>query len=1060
MMYARYLLLTALLVSLLVPAPLATQREQVNNPEGSGLKVDSMLRMELASKSSLAPSSSSSGCSALLQFERALSTYDIAAAQTMGVRFATRAGSVIHVGNVYSAFVSNTAVLSSLADIGLTRAASGNKRFFPSLDTSVWAIRAPTVWNNISRDGKAITGTGMTVAVIDTGVDWLHPSFWRQSTDPLEVRNSGGKNYVDLDNDSAFDEGPIASTGTNSSYIDIANEYMYIDTNENDFFEYGSGDRWLGGIDTNADGFISLPDEEVVVLGESKVSMLFDQQYDNVYVRGVNLTTGALGVGDPNGHGTHVASIVAGGQIGYTSMVGVAPGADLIVIKSPLESSDILEGIYFAIVNGADIINMSFSSFLGFLDGTDLEDLAVSEAFLKNHTISTLAAGNLGQTSKHAGFGVGPGETNGATLSVLSPPLYSFVSVLWHSDDSNEHVVLVPPVGTAIDLGAFASISGSSFSVTKPELNAYVFADTSVRGTNRLIVQISTTGHNWTSGQWDLDVSNPSGDSVSIDAYAWDNEWTGNHLRFTSQVDNSRTISSPSTSDYGVCVGSYDEGIHLISSSSGRGPRIDGVQKPDVAAPGISINAALNSLTQLWTVKSGTSMAAPHVAGLLALIGQASGEGGGWISLTALLEGAGGYDEHHSPSLNDWGYGLCDSVLSVREVLAISLGTGTNRSDWAGIESLSTSPQNLTVNDGLDILNLAVYQQVANISMAVTLRGTPRFASEDVLMIQWDTDMNSGTGSDGADILVNVTGGSAVVYEWLGGEYFVSAQTAHYWNDSRTAFVTIDQTSPPVRGRIRVGTHNVSLAYADVTPYADLVDQWRPIFTDFSSSGVGATYQIRAEVSDRDDASESMAIGWSLVDGELNILESALVSGEVSFNSTIDLSDVSVPYVVSVMLNVSDGSCTLSLAPVILSSGVSSTLRFTSTALDQTTIAVGPFIASRITGRLVLEGYLLASSVRVAFHSSMGVWLNFTLSGNLGVYLIDIAASGFSAGDYDVYAVAAGPSVLKVELLFAGVLVLTDYSMLIVIVVGVAVVIVAAKFLPRFLSKKQGAESG
>lgn len=1060
-MYARYLVVMALLVSLTMPIPAAAQKEQTSIPQESQVMVDSMLRMELTSKSSLGLGSSAAGCRSLLQFERELSPYEIIAAESAGVRFTMRAGSVVHVGNVYSALVPNLASVGSLARMGLITATSGNKRFFPSLDSSTAAIRAPTVWKNISMDGNAVTGIGMKVAVIDTGVNWLHPAFWRQSTSLLQVLNSGGKNYVDLDNDSSIDsgEGPIASTGANSSKINIANEYMYIDVNQLGIFDYGAGDRWLGGIDANGDGYITLPDEKVAVLGESKVAVLFDQQYDHVYVRGVNLTTQALGVGDPNGHGTHVASIIAGGQIGFTSMVGVAPGADLIVIKSPLESSDILEGIYFAVTNGAEIINMSFSSFLGFLDGTDLEDLAISEAFLKNHTISTLAAGNLGQTSKHASFQVSSGGTSGATLSVISPPLYSFINVLWYSNDSDEHVVLVPPVGSSIDLGSFTSIAGSSFSVTRPELSAYVFADKGIRGTNRLIVQISTSGHNWTSGQWNVNVNNPFGQPVQIDAYAWDNNWAGSNLRFTSQVDNTRSISSPATADYGVCVSGYDEGSHSISSSSGRGPRIDGLLKPDVAAPGISITAASNSIPVLWASKSGTSMAAPHVAGLLALIGQASGGNSGWIALTALLQGAGGYSGHHSPALNDWGYGLCDSVLSVREILGITLGLATNKSVWAGVEALSTSPQNLSLYGGLDILSLSVYQQAADISLAVTTRAEPGFVSGGVLTFQWDTDMNSGTGVDGADIVVNVTGGAAVVYEWSGTQYLVSSQTAQYWNDTTTAFITIEQTDPPHRGRIRVSTHNQSLAYADMTAYADIADQWRPIVNDVSSNVTGTVYTVHIEVTDRDDVKQSLAVGWSLVDGGLNVLESALVQGVDSLNVTIDLDNVSAANVVSLMLNVSDGSSMLFLAPIILSPGVSSTLRFTSTIIDQDTVAVGPFIASRITGQLVLEGYLLTSSVRVAFHSEMGFWLNFTLTGNQGVYSIDIVASGFSAGIYDAYAVAEGSSVLNVELLFTHILVVNDYSMLIIVILGVCVVIVAAKLLPRILSNRKGAAS-
>lgn len=100
-----------------------------------------------------------------------------------------------------------------------------------------------------------------------------------------------------------------------------------------------------------------------------------------------------------------------------------------------------------------------------------------------------------------------------------------------------------------------------------------------------------------------------------------------------SGEEGEATIGSPGTSRKAITVGAVDKNKQMGIFSS-RGPVIwkgEDIKKPDIVAPGVSICAAKwSGLAILQTcvddrhfVSDGTSMAAPHVSGVAALIKQA-----------------------------------------------------------------------------------------------------------------------------------------------------------------------------------------------------------------------------------------------------------------------------------------------------------------------------------------------------------------------------------------------------------------------------------------------------
>ncbi|MEV4399313.1 S8 family serine peptidase [Nonomuraea sp. NPDC049607] len=121
--------------------------------------------------------------------------------------------------------------------------------------------------------------------------------------------------------------------------------------------------------------------------------------------------TGEPSVQDGNGHGTHVAATIAGGD----GRKGVAPGAELMVGKVLGDDgsgmlSGVIEGMEWAAAEGASVINMSLGG--GATDGTDPLSLAVDTLTERTGVLFVVAAGNDG-----AAYSIG---TPGAATSALT----------------------------------------------------------------------------------------------------------------------------------------------------------------------------------------------------------------------------------------------------------------------------------------------------------------------------------------------------------------------------------------------------------------------------------------------------------------------------------------------------------------------------------------------------------------------------------------------------------------------------------------------------------------
>ncbi|RLN93282.1 hypothetical protein BBJ28_00012585 [Nothophytophthora sp. Chile5] len=139
------------------------------------------------------------------------------------------------------------------------------------------------------------------------------------------------------------------------------------------------------------------------------------------------------------------------------------------------------------------------------------------------------------------------------------------------------------------------------------------------------------------------------------------------------------SVVSPSDSAKAFAVGATDINDALGSFSS-LGPALNGLVKPNFAGPGVSIRSAWNGNNSDYLSLSGTSMAAPHLAGTIALALSAR-SGFCFDSMKTVLSGStdqtlpkaaltcGGTTDTTFPN-NQYGYGRINALSAVNAAVA------------------------------------------------------------------------------------------------------------------------------------------------------------------------------------------------------------------------------------------------------------------------------------------------------------------------------------------------------------------------------------------------------
>ena len=326
---------------------------------------------------------------------------------------------------------------------------------------------------------------------------------------------------------------------------------------------------------------------------------------------------------DINGHGTQVAGIIASNG----NFKGIAPNSKILMYKvsedgESVPSNLIIKAIEKSIEDGVDIINIS----LGINQTNTKIDQAVNKA-IKNNIFVVTAAGNFGPELSTIGSpGINPNAiTVGATFNNVTSSLVATFEI----EDKTFNVfpmvgtqALTDPITSQIIFGKYGKIDdllGNNFEGSI----LLIQRGSDIEGE---IVYFSDKEKN---------AANVGAKAVIV----YNNEpgiFFGELIHEYVDEGYEPTIPALSVSrDDGLIIReilqSDTKGIlnvfyhpDFVAYFSSRGPVSPFYIKPDLVAPGAFINTT--DTNGNYKISSGTSFAAPHVAGTAALILQKNPE--------------------------------------------------------------------------------------------------------------------------------------------------------------------------------------------------------------------------------------------------------------------------------------------------------------------------------------------------------------------------------------------------------------------------------------------------
>ena len=335
---------------------------------------------------------------------------------------------------------------------------------------------------------------------------------------------------------------------------------------------------------------------------------------------------------DELGHGTAITGIAGGNgraSVGRRNK-GMAPQCNFIIIKVKRASGglapttlELMQGIHFSLIEAKKlqiplVILIGVGYNMASHDGDGILSKYIESAYRTWICNIVAGTGNEADRGSHYQGKLINGQQDEVEL-LLEGNLTKYSCAIWSPISDEIEIVIQSPGGEQTEtLSILTPSRAYLFKQTAVIVN---FSDTIINVTqNQIFITLQgQNGQNINKGIWKIFIT---GKSVLDGRY---NIWTKivpdrqNKTKLLSpELDI--TITVPGDARGITTVGAYNGNTMQLAGFSGRGYTLDGRVKPELVAPGVNVTVPSSREGELYTVMSGTSVAAAFVAGAYILM--------------------------------------------------------------------------------------------------------------------------------------------------------------------------------------------------------------------------------------------------------------------------------------------------------------------------------------------------------------------------------------------------------------------------------------------------------